>query len=74
MIAAPISICYIETTDYGYVVGDTYMVGGNGGEGSNSMWFTQSSAPLANPMNVYMEGKKIGSGNQSTTKSNPIMY
>ncbi|HQF37446.1 MAG TPA: hypothetical protein PLL26_07475 [Candidatus Dojkabacteria bacterium] len=58
----------------GFLSGDTYMVGGNKGDGSSSMWFTPSSAPLANPMNIYKEGEKVGSGNQSTTKSNPITY
>jgi hypothetical protein len=58
----------------GFLVGDTYMVGGNKGVGSSAMWFSSASAPLANPMNVFREGEKIGSGTQSATNSNPIIY
>jgi len=58
----------------GFSVGDTYMVGGNQGEAANSMWFAPMAAPAANPMNVYKEGQKVGSGIQSTTSSNPITY
>jgi hypothetical protein len=57
----------------GFAIGDTYMVGGNAGEGGSSMWFAPMAAPAANPMNVYKDGSKVGSGVQSTSPSNPVI-
>jgi RHS repeat-associated protein len=52
---------------YGWSNGDTYMVGGNSGEGWNSMWFTSGTYPRANYMNVYKNGKKVRSQFQPGT-------
>lgn len=57
----------------GFSIGETYMVGGNQGEGGQSMWFTTGEYPRANPFNIYENGKKTGSGFQSTGSTNPII-
>lgn len=57
----------------GIFIGDTYMVGGNLGEGSDALWFNPADAPAANPLNVFKDGKKTGSGFQSPTSGNPII-
>jgi hypothetical protein len=56
----------------GFAIGDTYMVGGNKGQGGEAMWFAPMAAPAANPMNVYQNGQKTGSGFQSTSKFTPV--
>lgn len=61
-----------RSASIGFSLEDTYMVGGNAGEGFKSMWFTPMAAPLANPINIYREGQKIGSGFQSTSSSNSV--
>lgn len=58
--------------DYGYIVGDTYMVGGNKSQGLNSMWFTPSSYPRANAFQINQNGKKTGTGFQSTGSSTSV--
>ena len=50
---------FARTSGYGYGVGNTYMVGGNSGQGSQSHWFTWGAYPPAIPMNVYQGGKKV---------------
>ncbi|MDR1678839.1 MAG: hypothetical protein LBR81_03585 [Prevotellaceae bacterium] len=56
-----------------FSVGNTYMVGGNAGEGLKSTQYMKGS-PSANPLNVYKNGEKIGSGYQSPSLSNPLIY
>ncbi|MGY3795669.1 DUF6443 domain-containing protein [Aquimarina sp. 433] len=46
----------------GFGIGETYMVGGNKGEGSNAMWFTSGPYPTANPMHTFVNGKFKESG------------
>ena len=60
--------------DYGYGSnsGDTYMVGGNNGEGESSFWFWSGSYPSANQFNVYENGSSTGSSFQSTGGGNPM--
>ncbi|TAF59986.1 MAG: hypothetical protein EAZ57_09420 [Cytophagales bacterium] len=52
--------------DYGYGVGDTYMVGGNGGEGKQALWFTGGSYPAAKPMQINRNGKTVRKNHQGT--------
>ena len=54
-----------RTLGYGYGIGNTYMVGGNPGQGVQSHWFLPGSYPPANPMNVYQNGRKIRSAFQN---------
>lgn len=54
-----------KTLGYGYGIGNTYMVGGNPGQGAQSHWFLPGSYPSANPMNVYQNGRKIRSAFQN---------
>lgn len=44
--------------------GNTYMVGGNHGQGAQSQWFMPGAYPVANPMNVYRNGRKVRSAYQ----------
>jgi len=44
----------------------TYLVGGNAGEGRQSLWFNRSSdRPIANPMNVYRRGRLVRTAYQN---------
>lgn len=56
---------FARTAGYGYVIGDTYMVGGNRGQGSQSHWFMRGDYPRANPMNVYKNGRLVRSAFQN---------
>jgi hypothetical protein len=50
---------------FGFGNGSTYMVGGNHMQGASSMWFSPTANPVANPMNIYRNGRKKGSSYQS---------
>ena len=52
---------FARTAGYGYGIGDTYMVGGNAGEGKQSHWFMRGNYPRANPMNIYKNGRLVRS-------------
>lgn len=57
----------------GFSIGETYMVGGNSGEGGQSMWFTTGDYPAANRFQINQNGSTTGSGFQSTSSSNPML-
>jgi RHS repeat-associated protein len=48
--------------------GDTYMVGGNQGQGGKAQWFTSGSYPKANTMNFYKNYRKLRSDYQKGQK------
>jgi hypothetical protein len=52
--------------DYGYGVGETYMVGGSGGQGKQALWFTGGSYPSAKPMQINRNGKTVRENHQGT--------
>lgn len=47
-----------------FINGQTYMVGGNKGQGKQAQWYYPGAYPVANPMNVYRNGRKIRSAFQ----------
>ena len=51
-----------------YSSGDTYMVGGNKGEGGQAQWFTPGNYPKANAMNFYRNYRKLRSDFQKGQK------
>jgi len=53
---------------WGYSNGDTYMVGGNQGQGGKAQWFTSGSYPKANVMNFYRNYRKLRSDYQKGQK------
>lgn len=55
---------------YHYNQNSTYMVGGNGGQGSQSHWFMPGNYPDANPMEFNMNGNVTGYGFQEGATSN----
>ena len=52
---------FARTVGYGYGIGNTYMVGGNYGQGKQALWFMRGKYPRANPMNVYKNGRLVRS-------------
>jgi hypothetical protein len=50
---------------YGWGNGDTYMIGGNSGEGWQSQWFRSSDCwSKANPFSIYKNNKILYQANQ----------
>ena len=56
---------FARTVGYGYGIGNTYMVGGNYGQGKQALWFMRGKYPRANPMNVYKNGRLVRSAFQN---------
>ena len=46
----------------GFSFRETYLVGGNKGQGKNALGFSKPRFPRANHMNTYKNGKKIETG------------
>ncbi len=57
----------------GFSTGETYLVGGNGSEGRQAMWFTPDENPVANRFQINMNGSTKSDGFQSKESFNPII-